>query len=90
MFGTIPTVEHHGGNIMLWGCFSSAGTEHLVKGKWILPSRPSARQLKMGRSFTFQHNNDPKHAAKRTMQWFKDRKVNVLEGPSPSPDLKPI
>lgn len=61
-----------------------------LKGKWILPSRPSARQLKMGRSFTFQHNNDPKHAAKRTTQWFKDRKVNVLEGPSPSSDLKPI
>lgn len=98
---TIPTVKHGGGNIMLWGCFSSAGTGQLVRieGKMdaakytqILEEnlRPSARQLKMGRSFTFQHDNDPKHTAKRTMQWLKDRKVNVLEWPSQSPDLNPI
>uniref|UniRef100_A0A8C4NCZ6 Transposase Tc1-like domain-containing protein n=1 Tax=Eptatretus burgeri TaxID=7764 RepID=A0A8C4NCZ6_EPTBU len=27
----IPTVKHGGGSIMLWGCFSVAGTERLVK-----------------------------------------------------------
>lgn len=85
---TIPTVKHGGGSIMLWGCFSSAGTGQLVRieGKMdaakytqILEEnlRPSARQLKMGRWFTFQHDNDPKHTAKKTTQWLKDRKVNV-------------
>ena len=29
--GTIPTVKHGRGSIMLWGCFSAAGTAKLVR-----------------------------------------------------------
>ena len=29
--GTIPTEQHGGGSVMLWGCFSAAGTGRLVR-----------------------------------------------------------
>jgi hypothetical protein len=31
----------------------------------------SSRDLRLGRRFTFQQNNDPKHTAKATPEWFK-------------------
>uniref|UniRef100_A0A8C6SFF1 Uncharacterized protein n=1 Tax=Neogobius melanostomus TaxID=47308 RepID=A0A8C6SFF1_9GOBI len=42
----------------------------------------SARELRLGRRFTFQQDNDPKHKAKSTMEWFK---TNILMSPPPSP-----
>nr|ACO14502.1 Transposable element Tcb1 transposase [Esox lucius] len=48
----------------------------------------SIRKLKM--KFTFQHNNDPKHTSKSTNVWLHQKKINVLEVPSQSPDLNPI
>ncbi|KAJ8404564.1 hypothetical protein AAFF_G00334270 [Aldrovandia affinis] len=98
---TIPTVKHGGGSIMMWGCFSAAGTGRLVliEGKMnaakyteILEGNllQSALDLRLGQRFTFQHDNDPKHTAKRTKEWLRRKSVNVLEWPSQSPDLNPI
>lgn len=52
--------------------------------------KPSVRKLKLGRSWTFQQDNDPKHTSKSTKAWFEERSWNVLEWPSQSPDLNPI
>ena len=62
--GTIPTVKHGGGSIMLWGCFSAAETGRLgrIEGKMngakyreILDENllQSAQDLRLGRRFTF-------------------------------------
>ncbi len=95
---TVPTVKHGGGSIMLWGCFSAAGTGRLVaiEGKMnaakyrdILDENllQSAQDLRLGRRFTFQQDNDPKHTAKITKEWLHNNSVTVLEWPSQSPDL---
>ncbi|KAG2466897.1 TCB1 transposase, partial [Polypterus senegalus] len=98
---TIPTVKHGGGSIKLWGYFSAAGTGRLVriKGKMtaamyrdILDENllQSALDLRLGRWFIFQQDNDPKHTAKISKKGLQDNSVNVLEWPSQSPDLNPI
>ncbi|GBB88289.1 hypothetical protein RclHR1_14860001 [Rhizophagus clarus] len=38
----------------------------------------------------FQQDNDPKHTATRTKQWFEDNEIEVLSWPPQSPDLNPI
>jgi hypothetical protein len=80
---TIPTVKHRGGSIMLWGCFSAAGTGRLVrieakmngaKYKEILEENllQTIWDLRLWRRFTFQQDNDPKHTAKAPQEWFRD------------------
>lgn len=51
--------------------------------------KPNAAKL-IGRHFTVQMDNDPKHTAKATQEFFKEKKWNILQWPSQSPDLNPI
>ena len=51
--------------------------------------QPNASEL-IGRRFTVQMDNDPKHTVKATKEFFKAKKWNVMQWPSQSPDLNPI
>ena len=78
-------MKEGGGSILLRGCFQAAGTGRGVKieGKMngakyreILDENlfQSAQDLRLGRRFTFQQNNDPK-----TQEWLLNKSLNVLE-----------
>ena len=80
-------------------CFSSAGKLVGIEGMMdgakyrdILEGNlfQSSRDLRLGRRFTFQQDNGPKHTAKATLKWIKGKHLNVLEWPSQSSDLNPI
>ena len=81
------------GSIMLWGCFSVAGTGRLAriegtmngaKSRQILEGNllQSAKDLRLQRRFMFQQDNDLKCTAKETLEWLQNKNVKVLEWPS--------
>jgi hypothetical protein len=95
-------VKHGGGSsIMLWRCFSAAGTGRPVRiegemngAKYreildenLLQSSQDHRLSCWKENF---HNSDRKHTAKTTQEWVRDKSVNVLEWPSQSPGLNMI
>ncbi len=71
---TIPKVKCAGSSLMMWGCFSVAGTARLrveeklnsPKYRDSLNENPVQRiqSLRLGRRFTFQQDSDPKYTAR--------------------------
>ena len=98
---TRGTIKHGGGSVMLWGCMAWNGVGKLEFTDETMNAdlynnilkrnlKSSAKSLRLGNSFLFQQDNDPKHTAKKTKTFFDENGINVLEWPSQSPDLNPI
>ncbi len=75
MQSTIPKVKCGCCSLILWGCFSAAGTEGLIrieeklnapKYRDTLNENPvqSIQNLRLGKRFTYQQDSDPKHTAR--------------------------
>lgn len=95
------TVKHGGGGVIVWGCMSAAGVGELEFIDGIMDKRyymdilkrnvkKSAEKLKLPDSFTFQHDNDPKHTAYDVRMWLAHHIKHTLPHPPQSPDLNPI
>ena len=73
---TISTVKHGWGASCYGDAFQRQGlgySENLLQ---------SAKDLGLRQRFTFQQDNDPKHAAIGTLEWLQNKNVKVLEWPS--------
>ena len=68
---------------MIWGCMSAKGVGEMtfIDGTMnaslytqILNEKMTSSLKKVGRKGIFQHDNDPKHTAKITLEFLKKKK----------------
>jgi transposase len=100
-----PTVKHGGGRIMVWGCFHASGVGVLKRIEGIMDGEAYYRILRHqvgpqmkklddsalgGPTWVFQHDNDPKHTAKKNKEFLANNNFRVLPWPAQSPDLNPL
>jgi transposase len=86
---------------MFWGCISAQGPGSLVPIHGTLNADrycalleehllPQAATWYGGMSWEFQQDNAPCHKAARTMAFFQENSIDVLEWPPYTPDCNPI
>lgn len=100
----VPTVKQGKSSVLVWGCFSNAGTGDLVQINGIMKKEnylkilqdnaiPSGVRL-IGNNFVFMHDNDPKHTAIICKNFLngkqEDNILKIMDWPPQSPDLNPI
>jgi len=97
-----PTVKFGGGSVFVWGCFTISGVGYLCKIDGGLDAELYRKILDEDLMQTldyynlepndifFVQDNDPKHTAILTKQWFDDNDIETLPWPPQSPDLNPI
>lgn len=100
MTGTVK----HDGKINVSGGFTAFGVTPLVKidgkmdrfqykkilSKKLLPAAKQIFKQNEVEDWIFQQDNDPKHTSKLIKRYLANKKINVLDWPSQSPDLNPI
>jgi transposase len=100
----VPTVQHGGGGIMIWGCMvaSGAGYMALCEGrmnfkrnqamldKTLKPSIDYLFEPSLRPTVNFQQDNAPCHRTPVMKKNLGNKKKSLLEFPSRSPDLNSI
>lgn len=96
---TVKTVKHSPG-FMVWGCFGHMGPgtiKFLEKGQRMnsevyisILNASLTRDMEKFGCTIFQQDNAPCHTSKRSLKWFSDKSIEILEWPGNSPDLNPI
>lgn len=85
--------------VMFWGCFSThkIGRLHICDGimnsdKYIevLRKRLVPYIDEINQDLIYQQDSAPCHTSKRSINWIKDRNIELLDWPGNSPDLNPI
>ena len=94
--------KYGGGHVNIWGCMTDRGFGQLRLIKGNLDSIQLLEifeesllgtledQFYSADEVYFQQDRDPKHMAKRTLQWLKDHKIAVLDWAASSPDMNLI
>ena len=85
---------------MVWGAISANGGIALICPEGSITAETYVEMLDhdffdmyqehLPENFIFMHDNAPPHHAKYTVEYLKNKKIEVMEWPPLSPDLNPI